>query len=77
MNIIKEFDKYLTERNKNSFSYAMRTVENFVQWAESRGYLSASQQSFVSEETCPNCGKNYFVEETIVDGELACSCARR
>jgi len=26
---------------------------------------------------CPNCGKDYFVEETIVDGELRCSCARR
>jgi len=26
---------------------------------------------------CPNCGKDYFVEETIVDGELRCPCARR
>ncbi len=26
---------------------------------------------------CPDCGKDYFVAETIIDGELRCSCARR
>lgn len=26
---------------------------------------------------CPNCGRDYFENETIVDGELRCSCARR
>ena len=31
----------------------------------------------VADGLCPNCGKDYFVEETIVEGELRCSCARR
>lgn len=26
---------------------------------------------------CPNCGRDYFENETIVDGELRCACARR
>jgi len=28
-----------------------------------------------SDGLCPNCGRDYFVEETIVNGELRCSCA--
>lgn len=36
----------------------------------------AVEQSRALDGLCPNCGKDYFVEETIVDGELRCSCAR-
>ncbi len=38
--------------------------------------LEAAQPSVMADELCPNCGRNYFVEQTIVDGELRCSCAR-
>ena len=36
-----------------------------------------AQQYVQADGLCPNCGKDFFVEETIVDGELRCSCARR
>ena len=35
------------------------------------------QQSDLADGLCLNCGKDYFVEETIVDGELKCSCTIR
>ena len=30
----------------------------------------------VQDGLCPNCGRDYAANETIVDGELRCSCAR-
>ena len=37
----------------------------------------AVEQPRAVDGLCPNCGRDYFENETIVDGELRCSCARR
>lgn len=39
--------------------------------------IKSAQQSVQADGLCPNCGRDYFENETIVDGELRCSCARR
>ena len=56
------------------------TPSEFVELLDYINYLKEELRKYEQrnlEEICPNCGKDYFVEETIVDGELSCSCARR
>jgi len=54
----------------SNFCFLPETVEALLDYI-------AAQQSVQSDGLCQNCGKDYFVEETIVDGELRCPCARR
>lgn len=37
----------------------------------------AAQHSVQADGLCPNCGRDYFENETILpNGELGCNCAR-
>lgn len=49
---------------------------SYASWAIADEVLRRLTKS-TADGLCQNCGRDYFENETIVDGELRCACARR